>query len=306
MNIYQLKQHPEYIDVVKTYCQNKIDICQNHYMWEQQYYWEKVLENIHEDNVYVCYRNNKNDIITIATTYKRFDKTIWDVPKYAVEFARKMKQDNQEFFLRSTDYRLATNADMKSILCTSSDNTNTIYPVLANSELWASSEEIAASPRNWLESRFLNPSDNWQNKVQFIWLNRREFQDWIYDKALQDFPWQRDTYGHSAIIGFHYLNLEHTTERTRYLIAHVDNKPIGAICIGDYPDYGYYAVQYIDVAMPYRGNGVAKKLIHALAKTIPDDRPLVLSQESEMGKKCHVHECFKREIWPNELKTNTY
>jgi hypothetical protein len=99
------------------------------------------------------------------------------------------------------------------------------------------------------------------------------------------------------------MNWEQYHEHTWYLMAMVQNTPIGCICVQRFEQYGYYGLSYIDVAFPYKNNGVAKKMIHELTKHIPGDLPLLLSMESEEGQKCHIHECFKRETWPNAAVT---
>jgi hypothetical protein len=103
----------------------------------------------------------------------------------------------------------------------------------------------------------------------------------------------------------HYTNWENNPDDVYYLLAMVNNQPIGCICVFDYESeqYGpkHYGMSYIDVAAPYKKNGLAKRMIHELTKHLSNDKPLLLSRESREGAKCHIHECFKRECWPHSV-----
>ena len=299
MKLYNTHSNPEFAEAVAQYCAIRTS-------WDYGYdsaWYEDLVENKNNIPIYFVYDENRNMIISILTRYTRFEQTVWRIganEELVVPVLLNLYPDG--FFASGNGYYLQK-AGLHAINCASSYDDGVIYPVIVNSGIWASNAEMVSVIRDWLESRYLIPDNNWGDKIEYRWISVRDFEKEFYDKEIIDWPFQRNSNGHSAFIGFHYMNWEYTDDDTRYLVATVNNTPIGCICIQKFELYGYYALSYIDVAAPYKNNGVAKKMIHELTTYIPDDFPLLLSMESEEGQTCHIHECFKREKWPKGVFT---
>lgn len=98
--------------------------------------------------------------------------------------------------------------------------------------------------------------------------------------------------------GFQYLSFDclYETERDiKFLVAHMGHTLVGVIHFGVWYS-GSQDISFIDVAIPYRKMGIATKMIQELNKHLYPDMPLHVSQESEMGKACHISEMFKKYI----------
>lgn len=106
--------------------------------------------------------------------------------------------------------------------------------------------------------------------------------------------------------GFQYLSFDnmYQTERDiKFLVAHMGNTLVGVIHFGVwYP--GSQDISFIDVAVPYRKKGIATKMIQELNKHLYPDMPLHVSQESEMGKACHISDMFKKYITTVPVKSH--
>jgi hypothetical protein len=291
MKLYNTKTNPELTEQVIEYCKMRTS-------WDYGYdaYWyEKLLCNMAETDIYFVYDERHNHIVSILMPYERFGNTIWTVGTNEEDVIPVLNAEYPNgFFVSGNSYYL-NKLGLHATACCASHNEHIIYPSIANAGIWTNNPEHVTVLRDWLEEKYLKPADGWQNRIEYQWI--RQFPNMFYDKELQDYPWHRNDCGHYSYIGFHYMSQSHLPENTWYLLAMVDNKPIGCICVEKFEQYGYYGLSYIDVAFPYKNNGVAKKMIHELTKYIPGDLPLLLSMESEEGKKCHIHECFKREKW---------
>lgn len=144
------------------------------------------------------------------------------------------------------------------------------------------------------------------SKITFKVIDGKEVCNYLYNEKTNDYPLWSDKYNKTVIAGFHYFQNDFC-EHHKLLIAECDNMPIGVIKFGRYYEEtsnAHYGLNYIDVNFAYRQKGIAKMLISEFAKIIPNDLPLVLSSESEMGKKCKMEEHFKNEKWNTELFTS--
>lgn len=103
----------------------------------------------------------------------------------------------------------------------------------------------------------------------------------------------------SSVAGFHYFHVEEVCYPVKYLIATIDNKPIGLIKLATESEKNTRQyLCYIDVNEKYQRKGVAKKLINELKNVLREDRPLVLSRESEQGKEAQMAKHFKNANYP--------
>ena len=297
MKLYNTKDNPEFIERIVEYCKHRTS-------WEYGYdseWYKDLAEDANDTTIYFVYDEDKDQIVSILTCYTRFEQMIWKigtnealvVPVLAAEYPDGFFVDGNGFYLAKTG--------LHASVCKASYDEHVIYPVIANAGIWTNKPEMTTVMRDWLENKYLKPVENWKDKIEYKWISINDFATEFYDKDLIDWPFYRNNMGHSSFIGFHYMNWEYTSDHTWYLVAMVNHTPIGCICIQKFELYSYYGLSYIDVAFPYKNNGVAKKMIHELTKHIPDDLPLFLSMESEEGKKCHIHECFKREKWPKGI-----
>ena len=305
MKLYSTTDNPELIQQLVGYCKIQIAKCKISFSpWDAEGY-EQILHDISTKPVYFVYDTKRNKIVTTMTRQQQFGTTIWKADTNAKEAAQALQEKYPEgFFLSGDSYELSK-ASLHEVECRSSNDKKFSYPLIAHVGAWTNNPDKTVELRDWLENKYLTPPENWQEKVVFHWGNHQMFSDKLYDPELLDYPWQHDSYGHYSFIGMHYTNWEHNTDNVYYLLATVEDKPVGCICVFKYDteQYGpkHYGMSYIDVATPYKNHGLAKKMIHELPKHLSDDRPLLLSRESREGAKCHMHECFKREKWPHSV-----
>ena len=106
----------------------------------------------------------------------------------------------------------------------------------------------------------------------------------------------------STKIGFHYFGQNDNPEKEDKILAIKDGENIvGVIKYGIYEDYhntgigNHYSLCFIDVKKPYRENGIATKLMEEFGKQLEKENkengtnyPLKLTDESKMGKLCHM------------------
>lgn len=132
------------------------------------------------------------------------------------------------------------------------------------------------------------------DKVTFKTVKGKDVDKYLYCKELHEIPMHRNGNGHYNIAGFHYLQPDFYDHHTLF-VAELEGVPIAAIKIGVYGEdyYQHTGLNYIDVGVCYRQKGLATRLIQEFAK-LKFDYPLVLSDESEMGKKCRMEAHFKQ------------
>ena len=291
---------PELKNKITDYCNRRLITAEP---WDQEFY-QDIIHNIDSETVYCAYDEQHQTVKALLSNQQLFGVTVWHVDGNLKSAVLCLKEAFPEaLYMTGDGYTLRQNG-LHATVCHASRDKNVIYPVIANAGIWTNKENLTTVPRDWLEAKYIQPPAGWQERIEYQWVESRKWERESYDKELMDYPWEKSPCGHYSYIGFHYMNHPYVPERTNFLMARVDNKPIGCICITQYfrdmrQQEPFYAVQYIDVCLPYKRQGVAKKMIHELTKYLPDDGPLLISMESEEGRKCHITECFKREQWPH-------
>lgn len=305
MKLCNTSDNPELIQQFVGYCKIKITKSKISCLpWDADWY-EQILDDIKTKPVYFVYDYKKKRVVTIMTSLLRFGTTIWKADTNPKDAAIALQEKYPEgFFLSGDSYELSKTS-LYETECHASHDKKFSYPLISHVGAWTNTPEKVTELRDWLEDKYLTPPANWQDKIVFHWGNHQMFAEKLYDVELLDYPWQHDSFGHYSFIGMHYTNWEHNTDHVYYLLATVEDKVVGCICVFKYDDHRYgpkhYGMSYIDVATPYKNQGLAKKMIHELPKHLSNDRPLLLSRESREGAKCHMHECFRREQWPHSV-----
>ena len=141
-------------------------------------------------------------------------------------------------------------------------------------------------------------------EISFTVMTGIELSRFIHDGVILyngNFPcWEH------RIAGFQYLrfdNLYETERDIKFLVAHMGKTLVGVIHFGVwYP--GHQDISFIDVRLPYRKMGIATKMIQELNKHLYPNMPLHVSQESEMGKACHMSDMFKKHITAVPVKSH--
>ena len=116
----------------------------------------------------------------------------------------------------------------------------------------------------------------------------------------------KNKYNNVAVAGFTYLHSEDFHANygdIKYLVALYQNRIVGVIKFGIWPNSNHQALSYIDVSVKYRRLGIATRMIKELNKYITNDTAFVLTDESEMGKLCGMNEICKKYITKTKIKT---
>lgn len=305
MKLYNTVENHELIQQFISHCKIQIAKCKLSYSpWEKEWY-EKIVAELSTAPAYFVYDTHRKKVVTIVTPTKKFDTIIWTADMYPDIAAVALQEKFPKGFFLSGDSYCLSKTSLTPVEYHASHDKGIHYPVIEHLNVWTNNTQLVTYFRDWLEKRYLTPPEDWQNKVEFFWGQHKMFTELLYDQDIQEYPWQRTPFGHYSYIGMHYTNWENNPDDVYYLLAMVNNKPIGCICVFDYESeqYGpkHYGMSYIDVATPYKKNGLAKRMIHELTKHLSNDKPLLLSRESREGAKCHIHECFKRERWPHSV-----
>jgi hypothetical protein len=141
-------------------------------------------------------------------------------------------------------------------------------------------------------------------ELEFSVMSGDELSDFVGDGVVL-YNWNSPCWEHK-IAGFNYLsfeNMHHSERDIKFLVAHIGHTMVGVIHFGVwYP--GSQEISFIDVAKPYRKMGVATKMIKELNNHLIPNVPLHLTQESEMGKACHISEIFKKHITVVPVKSH--
>lgn len=139
--------------------------------------------------------------------------------------------------------------------------------------------------------------DNYKTLYELICKNNKPVDDICS-------PYWRNSSNVSSVAGFHYFQAQEVAYPVVYLIAAIDNKPIGLIKLAtESSKNSRQYLCYIDVNEKYQKKGVAKKLINELKNIVDKDKPLVLSRESEQGKAARMADHFKTAGYPVTVYT---
>lgn len=107
-----------------------------------------------------------------------------------------------------------------------------------------------------------------------------------------------------SIVGFTYFctdDMYNRGDNKNFLLAIYKGYIVGVIKFGVWTDH--QAVAYIDVNEKYRNKGIATQMIKQLDNYVDKNYTLVLTDESEMGKLCHMNTIFRNEIKSVKVKT---
>ena len=147
--------------------------------------------------------------------------------------------------------------------------------------------------RNDFEKKYFKKLD--LNNISFVNIKSNELKKFLENYSNGVKTW---TDGNEwALAGFHYFNLE-DDKQGQFLICLNDNNILGVIKHGVYDEYDtvFHCICYIDVNFAYRNNGIATLLTRQMNAHLIDGLPLVVTDESEMGKRCHIHKLFKENV----------
>jgi GNAT superfamily N-acetyltransferase len=157
--------------------------------------------------------------------------------------------------------------------------------------------------RDAIEDIHFPDLDITKDNISFELIHGTKCNDMFLDEDY-NYPIWKNEFGHSTIIGFHYLSPDFCDCHSLF-VAKCEGKVVGCIKYGKYSmdnQYKHYGLNYIDVNENYRRRGIAKMLIEEFAKILGDDMPLCLSDESDMGELCQMEKHFKNA----NFKTNVY
>lgn len=105
-----------------------------------------------------------------------------------------------------------------------------------------------------------------------------------------------------SAVGFHYFHFNDAKIDARFILALYDGMIIGVIKLGVY--YGdHQAIAYIDILRTCRNQGVATYMIKNIDKYLFKGLPLMITDESDMGKMCHIADKFKANVKSVKVKT---
>lgn len=153
--------------------------------------------------------------------------------------------------------------------------------------------------RDAIEEKYFPTLDTYSFKL----IEGNEVNDYLYTNEFLGYPLWTDYCNHKNVIGFHYLQPDFHNNN-KLLVAECKGVPIAAIKYGIYGENEnkHYGLNYIDVKVVYRRQGLAKQIISEFAKILPNDLPLALTRESKMGEICKIEKLFKSE----SFKTSVY
>ena len=135
------------------------------------------------------------------------------------------------------------------------------------------------------------------------------YSDYVYEEGRDDkiIPAiTKDDSGHDHLAGFHYFGLR-DGGNDKMVVAKNGDNIVGVIKYGKYGDGSYQpehiGLCFIDVKKPYRGQGIATNLMKEFGKVVERENkeeginlPIYLTDESEMGEKCHMRDTAVKEI----------
>ena len=146
--------------------------------------------------------------------------------------------------------------------------------------------------------------------IEWVKLNSNQLYEFIQNNYLDKELWQYVIDGNSNIyprlLGMHYLNLDSPINKKEhnFLLGIVDNN-IGKktiVCAVTYLD-DYFVfdnqnepltyVSSVEVNSFFRNQGIYKKVCEVFFEFIINNQHILISKQSEMGKKCKVHEILK-------------
>lgn len=113
-------------------------------------------------------------------------------------------------------------------------------------------------------------------------------------------------HGHCNMIGFHYLKLSDIIDCDKdCLLCFYGDILVGVVKYGIWGDgkARHQSISFIDVHQKYRNCGISKYMINHLNDAVYDDLPLIITDESELGAKCHMADKMKKAVTKVKVKT---
>lgn len=109
-------------------------------------------------------------------------------------------------------------------------------------------------------------------------------------------------FNNPSAVGFHYFSFSDSKNDARFIVAIYKGLIIGVIKLGVYNN-DHQAIAYIDVLRTCRNKGVATYMIKNINKYLYKGLPLMITDESDMGKMCHIADKFKDNVKGIKVKT---
>lgn len=135
------------------------------------------------------------------------------------------------------------------------------------------------------------------------------YLDFLKSKVKSDYfnyTWRKTSF-YPVIVGFHYFSLDDIYETHNqdkdYLLAIYDGYILGVIKYGIWSNNKHQSIAYIDTHLLYRNQGIATMMISKIDKYLYPNMPLILTDESEMGKETGMSEKFKKYVKSVKVKT---
>lgn len=286
---------------IKKYAQRKMsEIAKYDYGWisDSYYAYQSISESDNMDDMLAFMEGD--DIVDLAYVSTLFGiptiRPYFDCERHneVIELIREMHHGE---VLLYGDYSILSSQNLFQSNLRSRYNDKTTYNLNSSMlPLWVFSEDKTDMVRDAIEKKYF-AVDVDANQITYQVMTANEVYDYLYDKNNMCFLTWGEPCGFAHVAGFTYMETAMNNPTHRYLVAICDGIIVGCIKYGFYYD-DHYGLNYIDVAVPYRRKGIATSLIRELSLRIENDHPLFLSNESDMGKMCRIHEHFARYTWP--------
>lgn len=122
--------------------------------------------------------------------------------------------------------------------------------------------------------------------------------------------------GEETPFGMTFLTFPPFNEHMKFFIGTMKttfNKEMIVGCISYLDDFevnkGYPSVtsiETVEINYFYQGQGLLQIMFNAFSKIIPKKQDIVITSESQMGKKCHVIDHLKEALLKNNVDVNLY
>lgn len=260
---------------------------------EMSYYtYEKILEEQKAPLYYVVL--NGRQIVDILYTEEVYG-LLFVYPFFTERYSKKYTWDAIAECFRGQKYVVSTaeNADKNFKECnfTTSFDSKSHYRFEGCNMQYVHKDMDENLLRDTFEANRFPIYD--AEKVIFKTVAGEDVNGYLCNNDWREYPMHENENGHYNIAGFHYLQPDFHSHHTLF-VAELAGVPIAVIKTGIYGDkyYKHTGLNYIDVGILYRQKGLATRLIKEFSK-LRFEYPLVLSDESDMGAKCHMEAHFK-------------
>ncbi len=238
---------------------------------------------------------NGRQIVDILST-KEVCGLLFVYPFFTERYSKKYTWDaiaehfnGQKYIVSTSEY---AGKDFKECNFTASFDSKSEYHFEGSNMQFVHKDEDENLLRDAFEASRFPTYD--ADKVVFKTLTGNDIDTYLYDKNWEEYPMLREEFGHYHIAGFHYLQPDCQKHHSLF-VAELNGVPIAAIKYGIYGEsyYKHTGLNFIDVGVCYRQKGLATRIIKEFAK-LQFEYPLVLSDESDMGKMCRMEAHFKQ------------